>query len=262
MCAKARPSAVRSVKTPDAIAALRSWLATLDDLTCERGEKYHAEGRVRKVWADADHYVRGIVAGTTDYSVTLFYTRGEWSSRCSCPVGVRCKHACAAGLAWLTHVASGAVDGVDPATIESRPAPELARKRHSTFCEQWTPILAAKLGRALTDAETRQLDELAALFAEAEQAHGALYPGALLRHGFDYTPPPGAPLYKPAYSGWWDATTAPADPWALWQYIAYDYELAGRPIPDVFRPLTNTAAVRAAIADRLANHELAAWQRA
>lgn len=263
MCAKARPPVLRSVKTPIALTVLRAWLATFDDLTRERGEAYHATGRVKDVRANADHYVEAIVMGTESYATTLFYTRGQWTSRCSCPVGVNCKHVYAAGLAWIAHVDSGALDGVDPTKIsQSAPPPDRAKKAPLTFRQQWSPVLASKLGRVLTAAEARQLDELAALFDEFAQAHGTLYPGALLRHGFDYTPPPGAPLYKPAYAGWWDQATAPADPWALWQYIAYDYELAGRPIPEVFRPLTNTRDIRSVIDTRLANHELAAWQRA
>ena len=265
MSAKARPPVVRSVKTPDALAALRAWLATFSDRTRERGERYHAESRVKKIAANADHYVEAAVQGSapTPYSTTLFYTRSQWSSRCTCEVRVNCKHAYAAGLAWLDHVASGAIDGVDPASIStSAPPPDLPRRTPLTFRQQWTPVLASKLGRVLTEAEGHQLDELAALFDEFAQAHGTLYPGALLRHGFDYTPPAGAPLYKPAYSGWWDNTNAPRDPWALWQYIAYDYELAGRPLPEAFLPLTHTAPIRAVIEERLASHELAAWQRA
>ena len=47
----------------------------------------------------------------------------------------------------------------------------------------------------------------------------------------------------------------PGDPWALWQYIAYDYELHGRPIPEVFRPMTDTRAVHAAISNRLVQQD-------
>src|SRR5690606_12465406 len=148
--------------------------------------------------------------------------------------------------------------GVDPAKISSNAPPPKPEPTPLSFRQQWAPVLASKLGRVLTDDEARQLDELAALFAELTQAHGTLYPGALLRHGFDYTPPPGAPLSRPASAGWCDATTAPPDPWALWQCIAYDYELAGRTIPEVFRPLTNAAQIRTVTDERLANNELAA----
>ena len=206
--------------------------------------------------AELELDVEAAVAGSEPqpYTTTLFYTRGQWRSGCTCPYGDACKHAYAAGLAWLAHVESGTLDGVDPAKVSTQAPPrEPTPAPPATFRQQWSPVIARQLGRALTADEHRQLDELSALFAELQQAHGTLYPGALL---------PGAPLYKPAYVGWWDANTAPADPWALWQYIAYDYELAGRALPDVFRPLTNTAPIRAVIEERLAQHELAAWQRA
>jgi hypothetical protein len=132
----------------------------------------------------------------------------------------------------------------------------------TAFREHWTPALSRKLGRPLNAADARHLENLAALFGEFVQAHGALYPGGLLRHGFEYTPPPGAPLHAPAYPGWWDDTNAPADPWALWQFIAHDYERHGRPIPEVFQPLTNTAALPGLIEERQVQQELTAWRRA
>ncbi len=267
MCARPRPPILRSVKQPDALAALRTWLASHPDFVRDRGADYHRRGAVKSIRAAADHYVEARVQGSepAPYTTTLFYTRARWSSDCTCPFdGDVCKHAHAAGRAWLDHVASGALDGADPTRVSENPPPrELpAEPPPLSFRQQWTPVLASKLGRMLTEAEQQQLDELAALFNEFVQANQTLYPGALLRHGFDYSPPPGAPLYKPAYSGWWDTSTAPRDPWALWQYIAHDYELHDRPIPEVFRPLTNTAAIRHTIAERLTQHELAAWQRA
>lgn len=263
MSAKFRQPVVRSVRTPDALTALRAWLATFGETARERGAVYHADGRVQSIRAAADHYVEARVQGQTTYATTLFYTRERWSSVCSCPVRENCKHAYAAGLAWLDEVRKGSSDGVDPTSISPHaPLPDVPEKNSLTFRQQWTPVISSKLGRLLNAAEGRALDELAALFDEFSQAHGTLYPGVLLRHGFEYTPPPGAPLYHPAYLGWWDSSTAPTDPWALWQYIAYDYELAGRDIPEVFRPLTNTAPIRSTIDERLAHRELAAWQSA
>ncbi|MBS0632144.1 MAG: DEAD/DEAH box helicase [Verrucomicrobia bacterium] len=263
MSAKFRLPVVRSVRTPDALAALRAWLETFGESKRERGTVYHADGRVQSIRAAADHYVEAKVLGQQLYTTTLFYTRDRWSSACTCDVRENCKHAYAAGLAWLDEVRKGSIDGVDPTSISpNAPPPEEPGKSALTFRQQWTPVISSKLGRVLNAAEGRSLDELAALFDEFSQSHGTLYPGVLLRHGFEYTPPPGAPLYHPAYVGWWDQSTVPADPWALWQYIAYDYELAGREIPAVFRPLTNTAPIRSVIEERLAHRELDAWQRA
>jgi superfamily II DNA or RNA helicase len=279
MSAKHRSSALRSVRTPEALTALQVWLDTVDERTRERGEDYFQRQCVREVRAKADHYVAAAVEGQRTYAVTLFYTRGRWTTKCSCPVGSDCKHAYAAGLAWLAFVAEGKPDGVDPSQITTAETVQLAAKSsspthfwqppvasapvmsHVPFRERWTPILATSLGRALSEAEGEQLDQLAELFSEFTQAHGTLYPGALLRHGFEYTPPENAALHTPAFLGWWDKASAPADPWALWQFIAYAYELAGHPIPEVFRPLTRTDGLKDLIEDRLVKHDLAAWHR-
>lgn len=272
MSPKARPPVIRSVKKPESLSALRTWLARFDEQKREKGEHYYTSGQVKRVGSDADHYVEAKVQGESLYSVTLFLTRGNWSSNCSCPVRINCKHAYAAGRAWLDTAASGGHDGADPTTISSTPlppphppltrlAPVVAEKK-ITFSGKWAPILAEKLGRRLTEAEVRRLSDLGALFAEFIQSRGTIFPGALLRHGFEHTPPPGTPLYTPAFPGWWDRTNAPADPWALWQFIAYDYELAGRPIPEVFRPMTDTRATHALVHDRLMQQELTEWRNA
>ena len=272
MCAaRARPPIVRSVQTPEALAALRTWLDALPSRSREQGEALVAKQQVLRVWAGADHYVEAKVNDDEIYGVTLFLTRGKWSSRCSCDLKDECKHVYAAGQAWIADVDTRAKTAANPAA-EVPPVPEMpapppvptfaAPPGKVSFREHWTPVLAKKLGRELTEAEANQLENLAALFGDFVQAHGSLYPGTLLRHGFEHTPPRGAPLYAPAFAGWWDHATAPADPWALWQYIAYDYEEGGRPIPTVFRPLTNTTAIRATIEERLVQNDLGAWQRA
>jgi len=101
MSAKPRAPVLRTVKTPEALAALRSWLGGVEEETRERGEEYFANKQVQEVWADADHYFEAVVVGSEAYSVTLFLTRGKWNSKCSCEVRTDCKHAVAASLAWL-----------------------------------------------------------------------------------------------------------------------------------------------------------------
>ncbi|MSU24234.1 MAG: DEAD/DEAH box helicase [Opitutus sp.] len=270
MSAKPRLSVIRSVKTPESLATLRAWLAAFDETLRKRGKSSYETGQVTALRGNADHFVEADVLDEEPLRITLFLTRGKWSSRCTCQRTPDCKHVYAAGLAWLA-AAETESSTPDP---DARPAAPSAPAQSSApaviapppgkipFREQWTPVLAAKLGRPLTEAEGHQLENLAALFAEFVQAHGTLYPGALLRLGFEHTPRRGAPLYAPAFPGWWDHATAPSDPWALWQYIAHDYELAGHSVPKVFRPLTNTAAIRAAIDEHLLQHDLATWQRA
>lgn len=272
--ARARPPHVRSVQTPEALEALHAWITALPEETRERGDAVFAAKRVERVWTTADHYVEAKVADDEEpRSVTLFLTLGKWSTRCSCGRRANCEHACAAALAWLAAVEAGLpTPPVEPPPIpvdSSRPT--LAPPPASTlipppgkaaFRAHWSPILAQKIGRPLTAAEDNQLESLAALFSDFTDAHGTLYPGTLLRHGFDYRPPAGAPLYAPAFAGWWDSASPPADPWQLWQYLAYDAELDGREIPAAFRPLTDTAAIRTKIEAHQLQADLAAWQRA
>ncbi|MEO6995672.1 MAG: DEAD/DEAH box helicase, partial [Lacunisphaera sp.] len=254
---------MRSVKTPEALRALRTWIDSLDATTREQGETLYANLQVEDVWADADHYVEAKVTDDEPYAVKLFLTRSKWDSRCTCDVRVNCKHGCAAGLAWLADI-DVPINVDDNAPIAPATTAKSARtaQKKTSFRNQWTPTLVEKLGRSLTESEGRQLANLAALFAEFTQSHHTLYPGAINRHGFEHTLPPGVPDYAPAFTDWWEHGHPPADPWALWQFIAYDYELAGREIPEVFRPLTNTKSVHAAIHDRLVQKELAVWHKA
>jgi hypothetical protein len=260
---RARLTAERSVQTPEALAELQAWLDGLRPGARTRGEACRAAGQVMKVWAGADHYVDAVVDGEPAHRVTLFLTRGKWSSRCNCAEREGCGHAYAAGHAWIERVqagpslatGTGAVSAPSPAAQPPPPARE-------AFRAHWSPVIARHLGRTLTPAEEGRLGDLADLFLEFTQSHGILYPGMLVRHGFEYSPPPGAPLYAPALAGWWDSANAPADPWALWQYLAHDHELHGRPIPEVFQPLTRTAGLAAVIAERQVQRELVLWRRA
>ncbi len=112
---RSRSTHVRSVRTPEALDAMRLWLDSFDSGTRLRGQAYFKDGTVNAVWSEADHLVKAEVMGERRYALTLFLTRGEWSSRCSCAIGSKCKHAFAAGQAWIAAVESGARDGRDPA---------------------------------------------------------------------------------------------------------------------------------------------------
>ncbi|MDI1247495.1 MAG: DEAD/DEAH box helicase [Lacunisphaera sp.] len=107
-----RQPSVRSVRTPQALAALRDWLGTFAAGTRERGNDYYRQRAVREVWSEADHLVKAEIDIVSEViAITLFFTRGAWTSRCSCPVLSRCEHVYAAGLAWLAAVESGQRDG-------------------------------------------------------------------------------------------------------------------------------------------------------
>ena len=60
-------------------------LHSLQEAVRQQGAEYAKEGRVEAAWAAADHYVSAEVKGQERMrEVTLFYTRGEWSSQCAC----------------------------------------------------------------------------------------------------------------------------------------------------------------------------------
>ena len=275
MSAKPRAPVARSVKTPAALAALRGWLGGLDPVTRQRGADYQREGKVVSAWAAADHYVSAEVEGGNLYEVTLFYTRGAWNSSCTCPVGRFCKHACAAGLAWIGAVESGAADrdeltpdpvptGPDaarPLTIPPVALPPVVttQPRKAAFREQWAPVLAKKLGRGLTAAEGLQLEALAGLFHEFQDRHRMLFPDTLRKYGFGSLVPAGV-YGGPVFGGWWTHDTAPADPWALWQYLAYELERTGGAIPVVFEPMTDTSGIEAAMQASSLRKEIDDWR--
>lgn len=104
---------MRSVRTPEALAAMAAWLESFDEPNRRRGRELFEKGGVANVWSEADHLVKAEVVDDYRHALTFFLTRGEWAARCSCNTG-RCRHAHAAGLAWIHNVESGARDGRDP----------------------------------------------------------------------------------------------------------------------------------------------------
>jgi superfamily II DNA or RNA helicase len=109
-----RPPVVRSVRTPEAVAALRTKLDEFAPSARQRGRDLFQAGAVLSVRSAADHYFNAEVKDESVLGLTFFYTRGAWTCRCSCPVGENCKHAYATGLAWIADVEGGARDGRDP----------------------------------------------------------------------------------------------------------------------------------------------------
>ena len=71
--------------------------------------EYFASGRVRGI-ADNHRVITAEVRGTRPYRVRLWLDRGAVEYSCTCPVGedgAFCKHAAAAGLAWLDGTRAG-----------------------------------------------------------------------------------------------------------------------------------------------------------
>jgi len=240
-----------------ALNALRDYIEKAPRTTAVRGAHYAQSGRVGPIRAE-DDTLSASVNGSSHYDTTLTFLGKAWAGDCTCAVGFDCKHCHALALAWRARRVL-----VGGALRDSRSEPiatGMAKAGKKSFREEWAPVAAGKLGRALTSDESRLLGHLSAIFQEMRQHWGRLHATTLRNHGFDVPA-----LKRPessgwVYTGWWDAKSAPADPWALWQYLAYDYERAGRAIPEVLAPFTDTAGIRERLETRLLEKELGEWR--
>jgi superfamily II DNA or RNA helicase len=279
MAKKDKSPAVWAVRTPEALQSLDQWLRSFDPKTYDQGKNDFADEHVAEVWAAADHFIEAVVDGPDFCEVTLFLTRGKWTSACTCPKKKDCKHVVAAGLEWVTNLGQDVEDSEDfdyddyvprITSIGGIPLPGLPARKpgahgprsKQSFVEEWAPKIAQKLGRKLDPAELRQMRQLDELFTEFARSFNSLYEAAVRRHGFAEAIPPSATPWGPLFSGWWNQNTAPANPRELWQYLAYSLQLLGRPIPEVFRPLTNTARVHASLEALLQRQQMETWRHA
>ncbi|MFI5337305.1 MAG: SWIM zinc finger domain-containing protein, partial [Opitutales bacterium] len=260
-----------SPASPPALAALCGWLDVMAEGTATRGRSYFKAGRVRSLHLDGEA-VTAEVHGSRLYTTSLHWEHGRWSSECSCPMETDCKHAYAAGLAWVRKFDRNSavlpprgsplptIPGVSTGTALFG-SHLLPPSRKPAFREQWAPVLAQKLGRPLTGDEVHQLGQLSAVYHDFKGHYERLFAYTLVQHGFPASP--GAvDASGIAYADWIDRDHPPADPWALWQYIALDWERAGRTLPEAFRPQTDTAALARRLAERLAAREIETWRRA
>lgn len=115
---------------------------TVGQATFDRGRAYARQGRVEAL-TSGDHgrmllaSVRG--SGRQPYQ-TLVRAGSDplsWTSRCSCPVGGRCKHGVALLLAARAQVADEVVDGVEPAP------PEWERRLGALLAAEVAPVPVA-----------------------------------------------------------------------------------------------------------------------
>ena len=233
----------------NALQILRDTVAGFDGGTRQRGRGYFENGAVIKLDLTGD-IVTASVQGSEVYTTTLSWEDDEWLCECSCAVGFNCKHGYAVALSWID-------------LCEKKSVHPSNKDLKLTFSQDWAPVLAKKIGRELTEEESVMLSELSELFSEMRNKGGSLTVYSVHRHGFSATAePPGSNFTRPAYEDWWSFNHPPADPWALWQYIAYDWERHGREIPEAFRAMTDTGKVRAALDSRLTERELSRWRQA
>jgi len=246
----------------EALTHLRDMIAGFDGGARQRGRAYYNDQAVIELFLD-DDIVTASVQGSEVYTTTLLWADDEWSCECSCPMEFNCKHTYAVALAWIDRCAGKSLRPKHAVEAVASAAPTSGPGRKLTFREEWSTVLAKKTGRALTEEEGRLLGQLAALHAELRTGTGIVTLYALQHRGLSPTnQPPGGNFAQPAFDGWWPRNEPPADPWALWQYIAYAWERNGRPIPEAFRPMTDTSTVRAAVEPRMLERDLERWRQA
>ncbi|WP_221031464.1 DEAD/DEAH box helicase [Actomonas aquatica] len=141
------PPIVRAVRTHEALNALRLRLDSFSEVPRRNGFQLFKQGAVTEVSSVADHLVSATVIGATPkpLTVTLFLTRGDWTTRCTCRATSDCAHAYAAGQAWIAAVEAGQPDGRDPNQI----VPTDAARRAAALPPAGDRALEAELGRWL-----------------------------------------------------------------------------------------------------------------
>jgi superfamily II DNA or RNA helicase len=232
-----------TVDSPGAAESLRRYLDGFDPLSRARGEAYLRGGRVLSVVRLSDTILRAEVLGSRRYTVELTRNGEGWTDTCTCPLASGCKHSAAAALRWLQQI-DPSVGGL------------VAPRGTGHFRQHWEPILAQKLGRALTAEEGALLGRISQVFHSFRQ-NGVVQAQELSRLGFATTESARG-FYHPAMVGWW--AEPPADPMEFWQYIAYDLESSGLTVPEFLRPVTDTRAIRRHLDGRQRREAIARWK--
>ncbi len=227
-------SASETVDSPDAAETLQAQLDAFVPQHVTRGRWLFTHGHVTRLERSSDTTLTVSVLGSRRYTVNLHRRDRGWAGTCTCPMLVNCKHVAAAAFAWLAWLQDEISPGSPLLPLPSAP-PKLSFRQH------WEPILADKLGRPLTAEEGAFLGKLAQIFHNLRQS-GSISGWDLARLGFQTRESHHKSYPDRPYQGWWD--TPPADPLALWQYIAHDIETSGLTVPPFMQPITDTADAR------------------
>ncbi|MBM4244583.1 MAG: hypothetical protein FJ148_12305, partial [Deltaproteobacteria bacterium] len=111
---------------PDVRAGLTSGVSAFGQRTRERGARYARDGRVASLTL-GDGAIDAVVQGEAPYRVhwerAPHGERGPWIARCSCPVGIFCKHAYAVAALLLGEAVAGALDDAPTDLVRRAPAP-------------------------------------------------------------------------------------------------------------------------------------------
>lgn len=211
------PMSPATVDSPDAAPALRRYLEAMPRFVRERGSDYARRGRVESVARRSEREVEGAVRGERLYTVRLQRAGNHWMGVCTCPLGSRCKHLHALGLAWLGKLA--------PEPVAPPTGNELPAEREALLLREFTAGRTAPLAPA----DERLARKILRVFLQLER-NGRLQTR-------DLAPLRELPGWERVGRGWQalDGWARPPTPREFWPQLAADLQAAGTPLPDFLR---------------------------
>ena len=232
--------------------AAQIYLRAFDARTKKRGESYFRAGAVKALEClETGTVYTALVLGGEMYSVRLTYDEC-WSSGCTCPMEVECKHAYAALKQLLSEHSSAtvanlsAVAGKTFAPAKPKPKPVSA----ASFAD----MVKGKLERKLTHEESRYLKTINQLFLKATSGGGITYAHEL------------AGLGLPQSYHYWDRLelypSVPRTEREFWNYLAlYLTEKRKCSIPDFLEPFTDLTDARNQMLRLHRTREVERWKQ-
>ncbi|PTX91771.1 DEAD/DEAH box helicase [Opitutus sp. ER46] len=231
--------------------SLSGWLDNFPIATRAKGRAYYASGRVSPLEVSTENdetYVEASVSGSEPYDCTLAHAPGRgWDGKCSCPIGIACKHLYAVGALLLDELLDADVSKFSSPANAAGPTDEQA--------------LAAQFTRANGIAPVRkQLNYLRHLLALHRSVHAGnidfqalqnLVPTSYRYRCFRY--------YENPFTNRW--AERPGTPLELWSHLALILTERGVPAPPFMERLTDLAWARAAVAGHLRQREIDSWRQ-
>ncbi|MGE0872984.1 MAG: SNF2-related protein [Kofleriaceae bacterium] len=139
-------------------------LRALAGLGYDRGVRYWEQGRVRSR-TTLDRGVRGVVVGTSAYTVQLSVDRHGLVAQCSCPVGdsgTVCKHAVALALDYVDSARGAPIEDTGPPVFQTRAELErwVADHHVAHELERSADVLIPAVERACPAEDVRRIARL------------------------------------------------------------------------------------------------------
>ncbi|MBI5692729.1 MAG: DEAD/DEAH box helicase [Verrucomicrobia bacterium] len=255
-----------NLDAPDSIGTLLLYLGEVEGHARDRGRAHQFGGRVRDFRRVDECTLAGqVLANQRDFDVRLTRTSTGWIGECTCGLPDGCEHSAALAFEWIERRRQQRGAPPRPPAIHSqrvrledeRLAGEFAPAAPPkvTFRQEYQKILKEKLGRPLTAEEGAFLGRLSELYHNFRQ-NGRVSAHELARLGFN-THEARLGHWEHAFAGWWEKP--PASPLELWQYLAYDLESSGQPVPEFLQPVTDTTSIARWLRGRQRREAIQRW---